>query len=151
MKRVHTPQRLRRTLGNDRGDVLAGIGTDMGQMRDSRLAELIEERVQGLLVARLTDVDLLDLTLIAGAFGYPTTIEAQDTAMSPRGYRLLARISRLQFAHIDRLVRSFGTLQALLATSAADLQAVEGISSIWARHIRDGLSRLAESSIERYE
>ncbi len=102
-------------------------------------------------IERLSDVDLLDLTLIAGAFGYPTTIEAQDTTMSPRGYRLLARIARLQFAHIDRLVRSFGTLQALLATSAADLQAVEGIGSIWARHIREGLSRLAESSIERYE
>ena len=103
------------------------------------------------IVENLSDVDLLDLTLLAGAFGYPTTIDAQDTAMSPRGYRLLARISRLQFAHIDRLVRSFGTLQTLLASSAADLQAVEGIGSIWARHIREGLSRLAETSIERYE
>ncbi|MGV9714170.1 DNA integrity scanning diadenylate cyclase DisA [Gordonia sp. NPDC003424] len=102
-------------------------------------------------VEHLSDTDLLDLTLLAGAFGYPTTMEAQDTAMSPRGYRMLARISRLQFAHIDRLVRSFGTLQALLATSAADLQAVEGIGSIWARHIREGLSRLAETSIERYD
>ena len=99
----------------------------------------------------LSNADLLDLTLVAGSFGYPTTIEAQDTAMSPRGYRLLARISRLQFAHIDRLVRHFGTLQALLASSAADLQSVEGIGSIWARHIREGLSRLAESSIERFD
>ena len=81
----------------------------------------------------------------------PTTIEAQDTAMSPRGYRLLAGISRLQFAHIDRLVRSFGTLQALLASSAADLQAIEGIGGIWARHIREGLSRLAETSLDRFD
>jgi diadenylate cyclase len=102
-------------------------------------------------VESLSDVDLLDLTMVAGAFGYPTTLEAQDTAMSPRGYRLLARISRLQFAHIDRLVRHFGTLQALLASSAADLEAVEGIGSIWARHIREGLSRLAESSLERFD
>ncbi|MFT3716786.1 MAG: DNA integrity scanning diadenylate cyclase DisA [Gordonia sp. (in: high G+C Gram-positive bacteria)] len=99
----------------------------------------------------LSNADLLDLTLVAGAFGYPTTIEAQDLPMSPRGYRLLARISRLQFGHIDRLVREFGTLQALLACSAADLQSVEGIGSIWARHIREGLSRLAESSIERFD
>lgn len=102
-------------------------------------------------IEELSDADLLDLTQLAGAFGYPTTIEAQDTAMSPRGYRLLARISRLQFAHVDRLVRSFGTLQALLASTSADLQAVEGIGSIWARHIREGLSRLAETSIERYD
>lgn len=102
-------------------------------------------------VENLSDADLLDLTMLAGAFGYPTTIEAQDTSMSPRGYRLLARISRLQFAHVDRLVRHFCTLQALLASSAADLEAVEGIGSIWARHIREGLSRLAESSLERFD
>ncbi|MFM9379293.1 DNA integrity scanning diadenylate cyclase DisA [Gordonia sp. VNK21] len=99
----------------------------------------------------LSNAELLDLTMVAGAFGYPTTLEAQDMPMSPRGYRLLARISRLQFGHIDRLVREFGTLQSLLASSAADLQAVEGIGSIWARHIREGLSRLAESSIERFD
>ncbi|MFT4085878.1 MAG: DNA integrity scanning diadenylate cyclase DisA [Gordonia sp. (in: high G+C Gram-positive bacteria)] len=99
----------------------------------------------------LSSTDLLDLTMVAGAFGYPTTLEAQDMPMSPRGYRLLARISRLQFGHIDRLVREFGTLQALLACSAADLQAVEGIGSIWARPIREGLSRLAESSLERFD
>ncbi|GAB38707.1 MULTISPECIES: DNA integrity scanning diadenylate cyclase DisA [Gordonia] len=111
------------------------------------------EEVRGCIEAieALSDADLLDLSLLAGAFGYPTTIEAQDTAMSPRGYRLLAGISRLQFAHIDRLVRSFGTLQALLASSAADLQAIEGIGGIWARHIREGLSRLAETSIERFD
>ncbi|WP_083812577.1 DNA integrity scanning diadenylate cyclase DisA [Gordonia neofelifaecis] len=102
-------------------------------------------------VESLSDADLLDLTMVAGAFGYPTSLEAQDTAMSPRGYRLLARISRLQFGHIDRLVRHFGTLQSLLASSAADLESVEGIGSIWARHIREGLSRLAESSLERFD
>lgn len=111
------------------------------------------EQVRQILDAleNLSSADLLDLTLVAGAFGYPTTIEAQDLPMSPRGYRLLARISRLQFGHIDRLVREFVTLQPLLACSAADLQAVEGIGSIWARHIRDGLSRLAESSLERFD
>lgn len=99
----------------------------------------------------LSNADLLDLTLVAGAFGYPSTIEAQDLPMTPRGYRLLARISRLQFGHIDRLVREFGNLQSLLASSSADLQAVEGIGSIWARHIREGLSRLAEASLERFD
>lgn len=99
----------------------------------------------------LSDAELLDLTAIAGAFGYPATVDAQDNAMSPRGYRLLARIPRLQFAHSDRLVRSYGSLQALLAATAADLQSVDGIGAIWSRHIREGLSRLAESSIERFD
>ncbi|MBC2641731.1 DNA integrity scanning diadenylate cyclase DisA [Rhodococcus sp. NPDC056960] len=96
---------------------------------------------------RITDADLLDLTTLARAFGYPGTIEALEAPMSPRGYRVLTRVPRLQFNQIHRLVGSFGTLQSLLAATAADLQSVEGIGGLWARHIREGLSRLAETSI----
>ena len=49
------------------------------------------------------------------------------------------------------LVESFGTLQNLLATTAADLYSVDGIGEVWSRHIREGLSRLAEAGIaERF-
>ena len=95
----------------------------------------------------LTDSELLDFTTLARVFGYPSTAEAQDSAMSSRGYRAMAGIPRLQFAHVDLLVRSFGSLQGLLAASADDLQSVDGIGSMWARHIREGLSLLAESTI----
>ncbi len=96
---------------------------------------------------QLSDTELLDLTALSKVFGYPSTAEAQDTAMSSRGYRAMAGIPRLQFAHIDLLVRAFGSLQGLLAASAGDLQKVEGIGAMWARHIREGLSQLAESTI----
>lgn len=95
----------------------------------------------------LSDGDLLDFTALAKVFGYPTTTEAQDSALSPRGYRAMAGIPRLQFAHADLLVRAFGTLQGLLAASAGDLQSVDGIGAMWARHVREGLSQLAESTI----
>ncbi|WP_343602705.1 DNA integrity scanning diadenylate cyclase DisA [Mycobacterium sp.] len=95
----------------------------------------------------LSDTELLDFTTLAKVFGYPSTAEAQDSAMSARGYRAMFAIPRLQFAHIDRLVREFGSLQGLLAASAADLQSVEGIGAMWARHVREGLSQLAESTI----
>jgi diadenylate cyclase len=95
----------------------------------------------------LTDTELLDFTAIAKVFGYPSTAEAQDSAMSSRGYRAMAGIPRLQFAHADRLVREFGSLQGLLAASADDMEAVDGIGAIWARHVREGLSQLAESTI----
>jgi diadenylate cyclase len=96
---------------------------------------------------QLSDAELLDLTALSKVFGYPSTAEAQDSAMSSRGYRAMAGIPRLQFAHIDLLVRVFGSLQGLLAANAADLQKVEGIGAMWARHIREGLSQLAESTI----
>ena len=95
----------------------------------------------------LSDTGLLDFTALAKVFGYPPTDEAQDSAMSSRGYRAMAGIPRLQFAHADRLVREFGSLQGLLAASASDLEAVEGIGAIWARQVREGLSHLAESTI----
>ena len=58
---------------------------------------------------------------------------------------------RLPATVVDRLVDHFGSLQKLLAASIDDLQAVDGVGEFRARSIREGLSRLAESSIlERY-
>jgi diadenylate cyclase len=45
----------------------------------------------------------------------------------------------------------FGTLQKLLSAGVDDLQAVDGVGELRARSVREGLSRLAESTIlERY-
>ena len=59
----------------------------------------------------LSDTELLDFTALSRVFGYPSTAEAQDSALSARGYRAMADIPRLQFAHVDLLVRRFGSLQ----------------------------------------
>jgi diadenylate cyclase len=98
----------------------------------------------------LSSTDLLDLSVIARALtlGGP---EILDTAVSPRGYRLLAKVPRLPNTVVERLVEHFGHLQKLLAASIDDLQTVEGVGDTRARSVREGLSRLAESSIlERY-
>jgi diadenylate cyclase len=107
----------------------------------SQVASALDELDQ------LSDAELLDLPALSKVFGYPSNAEAQDSAMSSRGYRAMAGIPRLQFAHIDLLVHSFGSLQGLLAASAGDLQNVDGIGEVWSRHIREGLSQLAESTI----
>jgi len=96
-------------------------------------------------------VELLDLSPVARALGYPGGVEIMESAVSPRGYRLLARVPRLPGPVVDRLVMHFGGLQQLLAANIDDLQAVEGVGEARARTVREGLSRLAESSIlERY-
>jgi diadenylate cyclase len=98
----------------------------------------------------LSPTELLDLASVARALGYGGE-DSLDTAVSPRGYRLLARVPRLPALVIDRLVGHFGSLQKLLAAGIDDLQAVEGVGESRARSVREGLSRLAESSIlERY-
>ena len=93
----------------------------------------------------------LDLSAVSRCYGLPTSPDALDSPVSPRGYRLLARVPRLPAGIIDRLVDHFGGLQQLLSAGIDDLQTVEGVGELRARSVREGLSRLAESSIlERY-
>jgi diadenylate cyclase len=94
-------------------------------------------------LAELSATDLLDLTLVARAMGLPSTPEGLDSAASPRGHRLLARVPRMPGAILDRVVEHFGGLQKLLAASAEDLQVVDGIGESRARAVREAISRLA--------
>ena len=61
--------------------------------------------------------------------------EHLDGAVTPRGYRLLAKVPRLPGAVVDRLVDHFGSLQKLLAATIDDLQAVEGVGETRARSV----------------
>ncbi len=117
-----------------------------GSGRKARTAEEALEELD-----TLASADLLDLTVVARAVGFPASLDALEVPVSPRGYRLLAKVPRLPRLVVDRLVEHFGGLQKLLAASIDDLQVVEGVGDTRARSVREGLSRLAESSIlERY-
>jgi diadenylate cyclase len=98
----------------------------------------------------LSPTELVDPAAAAKALGLSGG-EHLDGAVAPRGYRLLAKVPRLPPAVVDRLVDHFGTLQKLLSAGIDDLLAVDGVGELRARSVREGLSRLAESTIlERY-
>jgi len=98
----------------------------------------------------LSSGDLVDIAAVARALVLGAS-EHLDGAVTPRGYRLLAKVPRLPGAVVERLVEHFGSLQKLLSAGVDDLQTVEGVGELRARSVREGLSRLAESSIlERY-
>jgi diadenylate cyclase len=98
----------------------------------------------------LSPADLVDIGCVARALGLGQS-EHLDGAVTPRGYRLLAKVPRLPVTVVDRLVEHFETLQKLLSAGVEELQAVDGVGELRARSVREGLSRLAESSIlERY-
>lgn len=102
-------------------------------------------------LAELTAAELVDLSAMARVLGFNTSGDALDAAVSPRGYRLLSKVPRLPGAIIERLVDHFSDLQKLLAANLDDLMTVDGVGEQRARAVREGLSRLAESSIlERY-
>ena len=94
---------------------------------------------------------LLALSNLADVLGYGEAADSVDEPVAPRGYRLLSRIPRLPDSVIEKLVARFHSLQRLMDATLEELDEVEGIGEARARSIREGLTRIAESSIlERY-
>ena len=102
-------------------------------------------------LAGLNAFQLLDLGQFAQVLGLRGDGDVLDTPIAPRGYRLLSKVPRLPVAVMDRVVTHFGSLQKMLAASIDELLTIDGVGEHRARIVRDGLSRLAETSIlERY-
>ncbi len=98
----------------------------------------------------LDDEVLLDLYAVAGVLHLGASV-GLDSAVQPRGFRLLHKIPRLPEIVSDHVVERFANLQKIMRAGVADLIEVEGVGEVRARAIKDGLSRLAETSIlERY-
>ncbi len=101
-------------------------------------------------LAALSQDRLLDAGIVSAVLGLGGP-ENLDAAVSPRGFRLLAKIPRLPGPAAEKMVGHFGGLQKLLGATVEDLEQVQGIGSSQARSVREGLSRLAESSLlDRY-
>jgi len=143
-----------RLLSLQLDELTGGIATDrelvIRDYLDSARPDRGEHAVQ-VALAELDSAELLDLAHIARVLGLPGGGDTLDAAAGPRGYRLLSKVPRLPAAIVDRLVGHFGGLQKLLAAGIDELMAVDGVGEQRARAVREGLSRLAESSIlERY-
>jgi diadenylate cyclase len=89
---------------------------------------------------------LVDLTAVAEVL-HLQHADDLDASVHPKGYRMLSRIPRLPDAIIGRVVAKFGSLERILRATERDLEAVDGVGDHRAHAIKEGLSRLAESSI----
>jgi len=146
-------------LGVDGRLVLLQLEELMGGVEDDRRlvlkdyiddpeAESLDNAMETL--SAFTTEDLLDLKNVASVLKFPEDSEL-DGSVQPRGYRLLSKIPRLPELVIDHIVKQFATLQKIMRATVDDLDDVEGVGSVRARAIKEGLSRLAETSIlERY-
>lgn len=107
-----------------------------------------------LALARLSTLNndsLLDLHEVARVLGLDGPDVALDRSVAPRGYRLLAKLHRLPEDVIESVVERFGSLHRIMRATVTDLDAVAGVDEEGARSIKDGLTRLAETSIlDRY-
>lgn len=142
-------------LGKDAKEIqiqLSELRGDNDRERESIIADYLvtdgipaDEEIHAALeaISHLDDKALLNPANIARVLGLPPTEEALDEPVTPRGYRTLNRIPRVQKFLMDKLIVEFGNLDALLNASVEDLSAVDGVGSLWARHITDGLGRLS--------
>lgn len=133
-------------------ELVAGLESDRALLVQDYVAEAAADSSKHLdALTALNGADLLDVRRVAGALGYAGDEALLEESITPRGYRLLARVPRLPSSVVDRLVTHFGGLQQLLSADAEDLLAIEGVGGARARTIREALTRLAEASImDRY-
>jgi diadenylate cyclase len=111
---------------------------------DFQLVDVMRE------LGELDDVELLDLHDVSAVLHLPAGTGI-DTPLQPRGFRLLHKIPRLPELVSDHVVGRFSNLQKIMRAGLADLTEVDGVGDVRARAIKEGLSRLAETSIlERY-
>jgi diadenylate cyclase len=101
---------------------------------------------------KLADLDterLLDPIGVAEVLGLPDP--DLETSLAPRGYRLLGKIPRLPERAVSRIIARYGYLQKVMRATPGDLEGIKGVEAEGSRTLKEGLERLAESSIlDRY-
>jgi diadenylate cyclase len=104
-------------------------------------------RSDGASLAHLGFEDLVDPHQVGAAIGLLPRDEELDASVESRGYRLLQKLPRLPPAVLARIVEHFGSFQRVMHASVGELEAVEGVGEARAKSVKDGLARLAETSI----
>jgi diadenylate cyclase len=129
-------------------ETVVGVTTDRAALVRDYATDDSEHNVDATLasLARLPHPDLLDFGRLAELLGYERKVNVLDLPVSPRGYRILGRITRLPRLVAERIVHSFGSLGEILAASDAELEEIEGVEE-HAGEIREGLRRLREVDI----
>jgi len=81
---------------------------------------------------------------ICRQLGYSDGLDLLDTAVSPRGYRLLSKVPRLPFAVARRVVERFEGLEGICHAAPEELDDIEGIGRARAHTIREWLKELRQ-------
>ena len=98
-------------------------------------------------LGRLSDDDLLDMRIVAALLRFPGGGADLDQPVQPRGYRLLGELPRMSPDRIDALMNRYGSLPKVLRASAVDLGTTLELDAERAQALKDGLARVAETSI----
>ena len=88
--------------------------------------------------------ELMELTHICKALGHHISNSSFDVCVSPRGYRIMSKVTRVPISVARNVVDTFVNLRGILKASIEDLDDVEGIGEVRARTIKEGLRRVQD-------
>jgi diadenylate cyclase len=108
---------------------------------DRTIGDTLEE------MSRLSDDEVLNLRLAAATLYPETDIQDLGQEASPKGLRLLHRVTRLPQETAGVVADHFGGLAKLQRATVDDLMLVDGMDEATARSIRETLTRVTESTI----
>ncbi|HET9690961.1 MAG TPA: DNA integrity scanning diadenylate cyclase DisA [Acidimicrobiales bacterium] len=129
-------------------ELMGGVDDDRRHVIRDYLTDDDPGAAEGALraLASLSTDRLLDLAAVAAVLRLPAGADV-EVGLAPRGYRLLSKLPRLPEHTVEAVVGRVGSLQKLLRATVAELEEVDGITPALARTVKEGLARLAESSI----
>ena len=104
-----------------------------------RTAEKIMEEL-----SKIEYENLIKSDKIANLLGYEDFDNYDEIAVYTRGYRILSKIPRMPSNIVENLVKSFKSLQHILAADIQRLGDVDGIGEVRARTIKQSLKRMQE-------
>jgi diadenylate cyclase len=133
-------------------ELMAGVEDDRRYVirdysRDPSTAHA-DDAIQRL--AHFSDERLLDLKEVAAILELVGADTQLDAGIQARGFRLLSKVPRVPESVVGHIVERFGSLDKIMRATLDDLDEVEGVGATRARAIRDGLSRLADATIDHY-
>ena len=88
---------------------------------------------------KLTDEELLEQEKLSFILGYGKTYSTLDNKVSPKGYRILGKITRLNKRDIEKIITEYDDLASIKDASVEDLYEIRGISKFKARSIKKRL------------
>lgn len=93
-------------------------------------------------LSKLTDDELKELEKLSAVLDYGKTYSALGNRVTPKGYRILDKITKLTKRDIDKIVSNYGNLSKIQETSTEELLEIKGISKFKIKAIQTGLKRL---------
>ncbi|HET9072607.1 MAG TPA: DNA integrity scanning diadenylate cyclase DisA [Acidimicrobiales bacterium] len=129
-------------------ELMAGVDDDRQDVIRDYLPDAGAEQVAAAMraLADLPSEQLLDPKAVAQLLDLDHSADL-DASLQPRGFRLLGKVPRLPQSAVAEIVDRYGNLQKVMRATTDELEAILGVGVVYARMVKDGLSRLAESSI----